>query len=82
MVLCGCESHEWSLRKGSWRCIPDGIRAGEAQSGAALFFLRDLDRATPAGRGRFTVLMCASCQAARQASSAELLAHYDPGESY
>lgn len=28
------------------------------------------------------LLMCASCQAARQASSAKLLAHYDPGEPY
>ena len=30
----------------------------------------------------FTVLMCADCQAARQVSPAELLAHHDPGEPW
>jgi hypothetical protein len=32
--------------------------------------------------GLFTVLMCANCQAARQASPTELLAHHDPGEPW
>jgi hypothetical protein len=32
--------------------------------------------------GLFTVLMCTSCQAVRQASPAELLADYDPGEPW
>jgi hypothetical protein len=32
--------------------------------------------------GLFTVLMCASCQAARQASPTQLLAHHDPGEPW
>ena len=36
--------------------FPDGVRAKDAKW-VALFFLRDLDRAIPAGRGRLTVLM-------------------------
>jgi hypothetical protein len=32
--------------------------------------------------GLSTVLMCASCQAARRASPAALLAHHDPGEPW
>jgi hypothetical protein len=32
--------------------------------------------------GLFTVLMCTSCQAARSTDPAELLALYDPGESW
>src|SRR5215204_3794674 len=31
--------------------FPDGVRAREARSGAALFLLRDLDRPIPARRG-------------------------------
>ena len=76
------QSHEWSLRKGRWRCIPGRCSSKGDAKWVALFFLRDLDWAIPAGRGRFTVFMCGSCQAARQAGSAELLAHYDLGESY
>jgi hypothetical protein len=37
-----------------------------AQSGAAAFLLRDLDRSVQAGRGLFTLLMCGACQAVRR----------------
>jgi hypothetical protein len=49
---------------------------------AALLVLRLVGRALPGGRGLFTVLMCAACQAARRGPPPELLADHDPGQPW
>jgi hypothetical protein len=49
------------------------------RSGAALFVLGTSTGPFAEVAGLFTVLMCASCQAARHEAPAELLAHHDPG---